>query len=162
MLQSGSPALERQQWWHHSKQWWCHEQWDVGPQSEPCEAKGMSVLYQSHIPDLLRTGHIKGNLWVICWAQLAAIRLLKTKKKRCIELLEITIKGTFEKKALLISKGKMRMQKEIPMLACVLPLWFSVQHSRHFPNSGPKERSNSKNLECVWRQITAKIHNFVF
>lgn len=36
----------------------------------------MSVLYQSHIPDLLWTGHVKGNLWVICWAQLAVIRLL--------------------------------------------------------------------------------------
>lgn len=86
----------------------------------------------------------------------------RQRKKGWIELLEIIIKGTFEKKAPLISKDKMRMQRGIQMLACVLPLWFSVQHSRHFPNSGPKERSNSKNLECVWRQITAKIHSFVF
>lgn len=43
---------------------------------EPRAAKAMPVLYQSRIPDLLRTGHVKGHLWTTCWARLAVIQSL--------------------------------------------------------------------------------------
>ena len=43
---------------------------------EPRAAKVTPVLYQSRIPDLLRTGHVKGHLWTTCWARLAVIQSL--------------------------------------------------------------------------------------